>query len=99
MIVCCLLELGDGNGLFSPGPVGDCESARATWGDGELGAEMSTFEVDDVSEDIRSSVSNGFSSSNVSMALFDDAYTTDDAANDVDQCAAPPKNGCSRLVT
>jgi hypothetical protein len=54
-------------GLFVEGPVGDCDSARAMLGGGEFGSEMSTFELEDVSDDIRSSVSNGFSSSNVSM--------------------------------
>jgi hypothetical protein len=35
---------------------------------------MSTFEAEDVSEDIRSSVSNGFSSSKVSMVALGVAY-------------------------
>lgn len=93
----CLSELGEGEGLFKEGLVGECESAGATFGEGEFGSEISTFEVDDVSEDIRSSVSNGFSSSKVSMALFDDGYPTHSAINDMYLCAAPSKLGC--LIT
>ena len=63
--------------------VGDCDSARVTFGGGELGSEMSTFEVDDVSDDIRSSVSNGFSSSKASMVVPDGDYIAQDAENDV----------------
>ena len=56
------------------------------FGGGEFGSEMSTFEADDVSEDIRSSVSNGFSSSKVSMALFNDVYPAHSTVNVVYQC-------------
>jgi hypothetical protein len=41
-----------------------------------LGSEISTFEVEDVSDDIRSSVSNGFSSSKVSIVVLDDIEIT-----------------------
>jgi hypothetical protein len=54
-----------------------------TFGSGELGSEMSTFEVDDVSDDIRSSVSNGFSSSKASMVAPGGGYIAQDAENDM----------------
>lgn len=77
--------------------MGDCDSARVTSGGGELGSEMSTFEVDDVSDDIRSSVSNGFSSSKASMVGPDGDYIAQDAENDVCLGAASSQLGCSRI--
>ena len=80
-------------GLFVEGPVGDCDSARTMLGGGEFGSEMSTFEVEDVSDDIRSSVSNGFSSSNVSMVVLSICLYCVRRRNDVHQCAAPSRLG------
>jgi hypothetical protein len=66
-VVCgCLWDPGEGNGR-EDGLVGE-ERSRDGLGGGEGGSERSTLDVDEVSECTRSaSVSNGFSSSNVSM--------------------------------